>query len=222
MWSVRSWAAFSRPGSASDATQALEAIQTTHDGADGLKGATSNATSPTEVVAQDTAAAAAAAEAAAAATAAAATANDAGAADHGAVTEVVADAEDSAVAAAASAAAAALAPFRSIQGMGPAMLTSLLRFARADTGNRPVVDTLASEVRFAAAPAERRRRSPMAGGQGTAGAWVEGKTVVFTGSLTRHVLYFVVVSAVAGVRRPGYRQRNGNRSRLVFRVFTGS
>eukprot|EP00903_Cladosiphon_okamuranus_P007072 g6873.t1 len=158
--------------SASDATKALEAIQTTRVGEDALKDASSNLTTGTaEIVAQDTTI-----------TAAATAANETDAGVHGAV---VTEAEDPA----AAAAAAALEPFQSIQGMGPAMLTSLLRFARAENGNRAVVEALASEVRFKAAPAEqhrrRRRKSVGAGGQGAASAWVDGKTVVFTGSLTR-------------------------------------
>lgn len=176
-----------RPGSASDATQALEAAQNALDGEEGLTETVSaNATSTAEVVAQN-------------ASAAAARANDADATVHGAIPEVVTEAEDPA----AAAAAAALGPFQSIQGMGPAMLTSLLRFARADTGNRPVVETLASEVRFAAAPQGQRRRQRsrvVGGGQGSAGAWVEGKTVVFTGSLTRQVLFFFLLRGGTGLR----------------------
>lgn len=99
--------------------------------------------------------------------------------------------------AAAAAAAPALRPFQSVQGMGPAMLSSLLRFARRDNGNRPVVEALASEVRFTPQLQQRRRRSRAvvdggggAGGGDTASAWVEGKTVVFTGTLTRQADYF--------------------------------
>ncbi|CAM9557635.1 unnamed protein product [Scytosiphon promiscuus] len=80
-------------------------------------------------------------------------------------------------------------PFQRVQGMGPAMLTSLLRFASADSGNRAVVEALASEVRFQVPGAHQRRRGldrvgDGGGGAGAAGAWVEGKTVVFTGSLS--------------------------------------
>lgn len=103
-----------------------------------------------------------------------------------------------------SARADVLEPFRGIQGMGPAVLTSLLQFARAES-NREVVEALASELRFVR-PARRRRRRGRrllegrgggenggdkngeaggVGGGGGKGAWVEGKTVVFTGSLTR-------------------------------------
>lgn len=91
--------------------------------------------------------------------------------------------------------------------MGPAAMESLIQFARAE-GNREVVNALASEVRFVR-PIRRkrnsRRREPLSAGidgdEGDgkgdeaggktwevdtgAGAWVEGKTVVFTGSLTR-------------------------------------
>ncbi|CAN0564504.1 unnamed protein product, partial [Ectocarpus sp. 12 AP-2014] len=72
--------------------------------------------------------------------------------------ETSAAAADAAVAAATVAAVngngptepAAAEAFQGIQGMGPAMLASLLRFAKAENGNRPVVEALASEVRFSA------------------------------------------------------------------------
>ncbi|CAM9389202.1 unnamed protein product [Ectocarpus sp. 13 AM-2016] len=93
---------------------------------------------------------------------------------------------------------AAAEAFRGVQGMGPAMLASLLRFAKADNGNRPVVEALASEVRFSARARGRHRGGMIGGGSGGdavvegggmgsagGGAWVEGKTVVFTGTLTR-------------------------------------
>ena len=114
--------------------------------------------------------------------------------------------------AAAAVLEASLEAFRSVQGMGPAIITSLLNFARAESGNREVVEALASEVRFAAVPPGRRRRQrrlqPATGGGvgvgdgdgeveteispgegGGSPSWVEGKTVVFTGSLTRYDAY---------------------------------
>lgn len=172
-----------RPSSASDATQALEVDQSASRGQDGLKDARPSVNSTTEIVAEESAAATAAA-------------NDADAAVHGAIAGVVSEALD-------PAAAAALEPFRSVQGMGPAMLASLLRFARADSGNRPAVEALASEVRFTTATAERHRRRRnrvVDGGQGTASAWVEGKTVVFTGSLTRREPFFWLTVYGVGVR----------------------
>lgn len=97
------------------------------------------------------------------------------------------DASNATLDAAAAAAADALEPFRSVQGMGPAMLTSLLHFARAESGNREVVEALASEVRFSRPVRRQTLLSPgKGGGEGvSSGSWVEGKTVVFTGSLTR-------------------------------------
>lgn len=105
------------------------------------------------------------------------------------------------------ASAPSLEPFRQIQGMGPAMLNSLLEFARTDS-NREVVEALASEVRFNRPSRRRRSRRVLdertgvgrgKPGEGTAEQreygslyrgedlcqWVQGKTVVFTGSLTR-------------------------------------
>ncbi len=169
------------PGSASDATQALEALPGTPDGDGGVK----DASPPTTTTNVSTAAAAANTAANATSTA-----------------ETVAREE------AIEAVDAALEPFRGVQGMGPAMLTSLLGFARADSGNRPVVEALASEVRFAA-PAERRRRRRRrrqsgvdGGGKGTASGWVEGKTVVFTGSLTRYMGEFLWRGVVVEASNP--------------------
>lgn len=116
--------------------------------------------------------------------------------------------------AAAAAAAVAVEPFRGVQGMGPMVIESLLQFGRAES-NREVVDALACEVRFVrpvrrrskknsrpkrvASPARTGVDGELAGTEGVeVGAWVEGKTVVFTGSLTRCVLdfFFVLRSAL--------------------------
>ncbi|CAM9194612.1 unnamed protein product [Choristocarpus tenellus] len=89
----------------------------------------------------------------------------------------------------------ALEPFKGIQGMGPAILNSLVQFAEAKS-NQEVVLALAKEVHFIEKSDGRggiQRMLPLLGSvndQGVSGAeaaraWVMGKTVVFTGSLAR-------------------------------------
>ncbi|CAM9606790.1 unnamed protein product [Discosporangium mesarthrocarpum] len=96
---------------------------------------------------------------------------------------------------------ASLEAFKPIQGMGPAVLTSLVQFVKAPA-NRSVVEALAKEVRFVKQPNGNRvdldalvvkhagdgKEMPGSASTTTIGApwaWMAGKTVVFTGSLTR-------------------------------------